>query len=147
MEDGEYICEGCYCESYFTCEECGEVFHIDYARSDEETDENLCPDCYENRQPAGLHSYGFKPHAIFHREQHEEGKPCLYMGIELELSHEDSEDRNRNIEACHTIWKKRRPPSLPTTTRHKAPFWTIPAGLFSFSHDYMETKRYVHHCL
>lgn len=65
-EDGEYICEGCYCESYFTCEECGEVFHIDYARYDEETEENLCPYCYENRQPSGLHSYGFKSFAIFH---------------------------------------------------------------------------------
>lgn len=102
-EDGEYICEGCYCEFYFTCEECGEVFHIDYARSDEETDENLCPDCYEKRQPAGLHSYGFKPNTIFHREQHEDGKPCLYMGIELELSHADNGDRDSNLEDCHAI--------------------------------------------
>lgn len=102
-EDGEYICEGCYCESYFTCEECGEVFHIDYARYDEETEENLCPWCQESRQPSGLHPYGYKPHAIFHREQHEEGKPCLYMGIELELSHADNGDRDSNLEECHTI--------------------------------------------
>ena len=102
-EDGDYICEGCYSESYFTCDECGEVYHTDAMRFEDDTEEYLCPCCYESRQPSGLRSYGYKPHTIFHRMAHEEGKPCLYMGVELELSHDDNDDRNNNLADCHAI--------------------------------------------
>ncbi len=76
---------------------------MDASQYDESTEETLCPICYEERQSSNLRSYGYKPLANFHRRAHEEGKPCLYMGIELELSHENNEDRNNNIKECHAI--------------------------------------------
>lgn len=42
IEDG-YVCNDCYCETYFTCEWCNEVTHNDYYR---EVDENAwCESC------------------------------------------------------------------------------------------------------
>ena len=43
--DGRIICEDCYDSDYFTCEDCGKIFHIDDLISVNRGGSYVCPDC------------------------------------------------------------------------------------------------------
>lgn len=53
--EGNYVCEGCLLESYYTCENCGDHVHHDDATWTEPTSNNcpmsFCPNC------AGSYTY------------------------------------------------------------------------------------------
>ena len=93
--EGEFICQSCYEDSYFTCDNCGEVYPSrDYAG------DGLCEGCFGDGSNDNVHSYSYKPTPIFHRSQDEVPERLLYMGVELELSHDSHCDRNDNIIEC-----------------------------------------------
>lgn len=45
--DGEPLCENCYQEHYFTCEDCGEVYHTDYLYWADGGNRAICEDCFD----------------------------------------------------------------------------------------------------
>lgn len=75
---GSTICEDCYCEDYFTCDDCGAVCHVDYRHGD------YCDQCYEHNDGDSLiHDYSYKPRPNFI------GKGKLFFGCELEVTVND----------------------------------------------------------
>lgn len=50
--DGDTICESCYESDYFTCENCGEIHHVDdmvVVNRDTRREEYVCEDCADQR--------------------------------------------------------------------------------------------------
>lgn len=45
LSDGDRICRDCYNDEYFTCDGCGEVFHLDYQYTDTRGWFSFCEDC------------------------------------------------------------------------------------------------------
>lgn len=97
----DFICQSCYEDGYFTCDECGEVFpESDYGS------DGCCERCAEENIGSNdsVHSYSYKPSPIFHRaDTEQQDSRLLYMGIELELSHDSGIERNTNISECLEI--------------------------------------------
>lgn len=46
--DGDIICEECYDYSYFTCNDCGEIYHDDNMTYIESSDAYICPECRDD---------------------------------------------------------------------------------------------------
>ena len=85
------LCEHCYNEYYFTCDRCGEVYHID--NGEYVDDLYYCHHCaadYRGR----IHSYNYKPMPRFYGG-------CAGYGIELEIDDGDNrEEAARDIQAA-----------------------------------------------
>ena len=82
--DGNFICSNCS-DNYFTCDNCGGVYHID--DMNESNDGNYyCPDCYEEQDEGDrfLHAYHDFDEWEFYKEQ-DEDEPPFYIGFELEI--------------------------------------------------------------
>ncbi len=49
LPNGEWLCDLCYDERYFSCDECGEIYSIEnlYQRGEGGSDLILCLDCLE----------------------------------------------------------------------------------------------------
>lgn len=94
LYNGDVICDDCYGENYFTCDRCGEIYHMD----DRYTygSEWLCCDCAEevddydryDEEEAYVHVYNWKPRGIFYDSEGKSNYSSdkLYYGIELEVS-------------------------------------------------------------
>jgi len=89
------LCQYCYENSYGTCYSCDCIFHNDELYYSDNTGEVYCEACYheeeDNEDSCNLHSYGFKPSAIFHHASHESN---LYKGYGLEIE-TDKKSGNR----------------------------------------------------
>ena len=98
---GNFICQECYGECYFTCDDCGVIYHLDNGYS---TDDGIyCSGCYpdhEEQDNDNLHNYGYKPSLNFHKTSDDPQAGNLYFGIELEQSHADCDDRDNNVDTC-----------------------------------------------
>lgn len=88
--DGEDYCSDCWSERYFNCHICGHAVHQDDGFYDEEQAESYCSDCWSQRKSKYIHEYGYRPEAELKKEKWEED---LYLGIELEVQHEDFKDK------------------------------------------------------
>lgn len=97
---GERICESCS-ENYYSCDDCGCVLHGDDTRSTEDG-ETYCESCYADHQEeddtASIHSYSYKPEAMFYQAVNETSAN-LFLGWELEVDHSRSRDRSEDIES------------------------------------------------
>lgn len=54
---GDTICQNCYEDNYFTCDNCGEIFHNDYAHWDDYGDCVYCDDCWSENEEGIIKSY------------------------------------------------------------------------------------------
>jgi len=85
------LCECCYNEYYFTCEECGEVYYIE--NGERINDSYYCSHCAEDYY-GRIHSYTYKPIPRFY------GGDAGY-GVELEIDDgNDKWDAARDIQAA-----------------------------------------------
>lgn len=84
--DGDYYCDDCFNERFGNCSDCGEVFYNDDLSYDEDSDEYLCEHCRVHSQSKDIHDYGYRPEPEFKKEKWEDD---LYLGIELEVLHEE----------------------------------------------------------
>ncbi len=80
------LCQYCYENSYGTCYSCDCIVHNDELYYSDNIGEVYCESCFheeeDNEDSCNLHSYGFKPSAIFHHASHESN---LYKGYGLEI--------------------------------------------------------------
>lgn len=93
---GTNICPSCE-DSYRVCSDCGRIIHEDYAWYDDDTDEYYCEDCWSNRTPKYINSYGYKPYPIFgttHGNVTTYEDSDLTFGVELEI------DDGNDIRGC-----------------------------------------------
>lgn len=111
-----WVCHSCYDSDYATCDHCGEIYRSSGMYSNEYTDGIYCEYCWnhnvdrddpddEDNEPGDMHSYGYTPDELmFYKtkadidwasRQRQAGKPYgqLFMGVELEFSHYDNDDR------------------------------------------------------
>lgn len=78
--DGEMICEDCSYDYYIECAECGDLIHESNAMWDDDSEEHLCPACYDERVNCVIQRYGYKPTPIFYGNTGD-----IPMGVELEI--------------------------------------------------------------
>lgn len=83
------LCRFCYEDYFFSCAECGEVYHIDDA--ERVNDYYLCTECAENHR-SPIQSYDFKPEPLFF------GGGNAGYGVELEI-----DDGHHKEEAARAI--------------------------------------------
>ena len=83
ISNGDLICRNCYNEDFFTCEECGEIYHNDesYYRNDC----CYCRYCYRN-SCGPIEEYSYKPDPIFYPKGEKK-----YVGFEIEVECSDSD--------------------------------------------------------
>lgn len=55
--NGRRICQNCYDEDYFTCDNCGDIYHNDDMFSDEWGDYCYCPNCWEEEHSGIIKEY------------------------------------------------------------------------------------------
>jgi hypothetical protein len=97
----ERICERCCSENYYSCDECGCIFHIEDTFNRGDT--TLCQSCYEDSEDANqlIHEYEYKPSPVFYKAPKENiiewprmrdlggtirnGDITTYFGVELEV--------------------------------------------------------------
>lgn len=98
---GEYVCQSCYEDNYFYCENCDTYFH-----NDEYGDNNQCRGCINEDSNENIKDHGYKPSPIFFPKK---GLPgTRYYGIELEVEGEDKphEDMAENINSDYLYCKQ-----------------------------------------
>jgi hypothetical protein len=84
LHDGHYVCDHC-ANDYFTCNDCGSMFHQDYEYYVEEEGCSYCDECYHHRRQEDneiIHDYGYKPQPQFFKMAWEN---TLFLGLEIEL--------------------------------------------------------------
>lgn len=89
------ICQNCYDNNYFRCDNCGGIFHIDLLASDDDCGEYLCEECAEEcgryigryHQRPALHFYGTR----------RKNWRLWYIGVELEI---DRKSRDSSAESA-----------------------------------------------
>lgn len=123
--DNDWICEDCYDSDYFTCDHCDGVFHVDRLNVIENGDANYCDSCYEqyeeeycedaydsehdeDNEPSDMHHYGYNPDNLMFYKTGDDARwlvnqasrgistGLLYMGVEMEYSHECNTDRHEH---------------------------------------------------
>lgn len=95
-----HVCSNCYDDNWYCCHDCGRYVHADDVVYSERTDNNYCPDCYDeyHRRSDNLESYGHTSGMYFWLDdgsmvpEWKRGNVSLFLGIELETS--DNYDRN-----------------------------------------------------
>ena len=92
--DENYYCSDCYDERFSSCSGCNNSFHVDDLWYDEHNDEYLCGNCRRVSTAENIHDYGYHPEAIFKKEKWEDD---LYLGIELEVLHEEFGDKSEKL--------------------------------------------------
>lgn len=79
---GNDICGECYDRHYFSCEDCGEVYHIEDAVGRDGS--YYCESCDSGEEETSeLHSYSYKPYPVFFPD-FQQSAP--FFGVELEVS-------------------------------------------------------------
>lgn len=91
--DGRHICEACRYDHYYECVDCGELYHEDDCYYDDNTEENYCSSCWENRRNRAIHDYYYKPAPIFHGGRLDR----MYLGVELEIDDGGEYDDNAKV--------------------------------------------------
>ena len=83
-DNGIWVCDWCYDESWYTCDGCGCLVRADDVHTIDGYD--YCEACAEEMESATIHDYSYKPDPDFHHTQEDftHGTP-LYMGVELEV--------------------------------------------------------------
>lgn len=83
-DNGIWVCDYCYDESWYTCDNCGCLVRVDDVHTID--DYYYCETCAEEMESATIHDYSYKPDPDFYgkREDFAHGTP-LYMGVELEV--------------------------------------------------------------
>lgn len=76
--NGDEVCDSCQAHYYWTCDECDELI-----RDGEVCDS--CPVDDDDSYGGRIYDYDYQPEPSFH------GEGPLYLGLELELNHADSE--------------------------------------------------------
>lgn len=95
--DERDICESCY-DDYFTCAECGEVYHNDDANYCEEDGEYYCPDCIAQFESNTIKSYhAHKGSYKKHKTQKDKNISPLYFGFELEVENKKNNCYNDDM--------------------------------------------------
>lgn len=86
-DDETPICEECYDNgNYSLCFRCGRLLAEHEGRYLEGEFGPYCDECYEKeREKEIIHDYSYKPEPIFY------GEGLRYMGVELEVDHEDED--------------------------------------------------------
>jgi hypothetical protein len=79
-----YVCERCYQQRYFTCAECGNIYHFYNVNN---TVDTLCQKCYQ--QKYYIAPYDYSPDKIIFYSNNESRKDNLHIGIELEIQGEE----------------------------------------------------------
>ena len=86
------LCSDCYDDYYFTCEDCGEVYHVDNARYIDDC--VYCESCASDHE-ADILPYSDKPKPIFF------GDTRAGYGLEVEIDNgNDREEAARDIQAA-----------------------------------------------
>lgn len=118
--EDDWICDSCYDNDYFTCEHCEGVYHTDHLNRSED-DTYYCDQCWEeycaqnydgdsdeDNEPSDMHHYGYKPDNLTFYKTDADARylvtqasrgistGLLYMGVELEYSHECNTDRHEH---------------------------------------------------
>lgn len=92
--DTNYItlCDDCYEDHYFACEDCGEVYHVDYGRYIDDC--VYCESCASDHE-ADILPYNTKPTPVFF------GDTRAGYGLEVEIDNgNDREEAARDIQAA-----------------------------------------------
>ena len=89
--DGRIICENCYeSNDYYTCAECGEFVHQDYAYWDEGNDDMYCEYCYSTKIGSQvINSYHSNNDWTVHyteKEYNDDMSDKLTLGLEIEVA-------------------------------------------------------------
>ena len=95
---GDIVCEDCAESNYSSCDNCGNLFLEDDLHYDEGEDAYYCEGCY-NACGSAIHSYNYKPHAIFHGNEITDSQP--FLGMELEI--DGGDDARETARALRAI--------------------------------------------
>lgn len=100
LDNGDTICERCYLDNYFYCEDCGSTCHLDdYAQ------DGHCQSCWESEEdsiPSSrcvVQNYSYKPTATFYGTGGRIMPGSLYLGMEIEVDYKTSEYLDNEIHA------------------------------------------------
>ena len=85
------LCNDCD-YNYYTCSTCGDRIHEDDIRCDDDSGDNYCCNCYDDRPTKMIHNYDYKPDPIF-RETSSDIYDPAYFGIELEVDKASSNQK------------------------------------------------------
>lgn len=82
---GEYICDSCYSNNYFICEDCDEIHHNDNGTYNDYEGEYYCDSCNEHAidENRVIKEHDFRPRAFVYDKMAWEN--TIYLGIELEV--------------------------------------------------------------
>lgn len=96
LANGNTICRDAFeYGDYFYCEDCGEVYHTDYACWCESDDMYYCEDCIDNHQSEYISEYHDHDYDEFKMtDEDEKNDNKLFFGIELEIeaNHRNNHD-------------------------------------------------------
>lgn len=85
---GDIICDDCFYNYYFCCDDCGEIFHLDRCHTVHE--DAYCDDCYEENRGSGMicgyHSSGAEDS---HYRQLNDNTFDIGLEIEVEVDNAD----------------------------------------------------------
>lgn len=95
---GDMVCEDCAENNYYRCDNCGDLFSEDEMHFDGGEGAYYCEDCY-NECRSAIHSYDYKPLAIFHGNESFLNQP--FLGMELEI--DGGDDARETSRALHAI--------------------------------------------
>lgn len=86
LANGNTICRDAYEYNYFYCEDCGEVYHTDYACWCESDECYYCEDCIDNHESQYISEYHDHDYDEFKMtNEDEENNNKLFFGMELEI--------------------------------------------------------------
>lgn len=86
LANGNTICRDAYEYNYFTCEDCGEVYHTDYACWCEYEECYYCGDCIDNHVSEYISEYHDHDYDEFKMtDEDEENDNKLFFGMEIEI--------------------------------------------------------------
>jgi len=98
--DDNVYCSDCFSERFSVCNACGDTFRVDDMRTRESDGFLFCEDCYSEEGSTAeerlIHDYSYKPSPEFkklkwEKENSEDQKASLFMGLELEVQRDSSE--------------------------------------------------------
>jgi hypothetical protein len=80
------VCDYCFDSGeYHSCYDCENYYQSEHLYYDDDSGEEYCRSCRDERTPKLINNYSYKPAAIF------KGKGDVYFGIELEVERDGSD--------------------------------------------------------
>lgn len=106
--EGRTICSSCYDNNYFTCEDCGDIFHNDYGYSDDWGDYMYCESCWESHDRGIINGYHDSDRCFDIQKTEEDTDKDATFGTEVETECQGNYSRKEVAETIDGIVNNKR---------------------------------------